>query len=242
MTPEEELRLYEEDVNAEENIRRAITDAYGGLKPELETIRAYEAQQFPAFYDAFHGYGAGTSAADLAPSTILENAWRDVAAKSAAAQVARDAFNVRQASMEDLIGRGLNQWQLGYTGAQNAYERWWQQQQAEEEKRRWEEQMALQRAAMARSAASAPGIVIPSPQTSQVDLERAIMDAYRDWNANVWNAGANKARNEQWNAGANAAWEKREKTSPTSTTSTGWKPTNSGYFSTKPPVRTGTSW
>ena len=164
MTPEEQLRVYESDVTPEANIRKSITDAYHDLRPELEALRTYEGQQFPAFYDAFHGYGAGTSASDLAPSTLLQNAWGNVGRKSATAQVARDVVDVRRNAMEDLIRQGLDQWKHGYMGAQNQHDRWWREQQAEEDRRRWEEQMALQREAMRRAGSrGTPGINVTPP-------------------------------------------------------------------------------
>lgn len=150
MTPEDNLRLYENDVNAEANIRKAISESFQNLKPEIELVQNYENQQFPAFYDAFHGYGAGTTAADLSPTTLLQNAWTNVGQKSTSANTARGVLDTRKAGMEDLIKTGINQWGLGYTGAQNQDARWWRQQQADEDRRRYEEQVELERQKLAR--------------------------------------------------------------------------------------------
>lgn len=203
MTPEEQLRIYENDINAERNIRDAITEAYNDLRPESEAVRTYESQQFPAFYDVFHGYGAGGGASDLSPTALLGNAWANVGQKSATAQVARDVFNTRQAGMEDLIGQALRQWQQGYAGAQSGYERWWREKQAEEDKRRWEAQMALERERMNRVGAGTPGIVIPQPPSTTPD-EQWMVDAY-----NAWLMDQKRKQNEQWNAAANEAWAKQ---------------------------------
>lgn len=183
MTPEDNLRLYESDVNAEENIRKAISEAYQNLRPEIELVQDYENQQFPSFYDAFHGYGAGTTATDLTPSTLLQNAWTNVGQKSASANTARGVLDVRKAGMEDLIKTGINQWGLGYTGAQNQYNRWWNAEQAAEAKRQFEEQMALERQKLARMGSGAdgtPGIVIPTPnQGGTPDLTTAYQNYLR---------------------------------------------------------------
>lgn len=121
---EKTLRAYENDSSAESTIRNAITKAYGNLKPELTTINTYENAQFPGFYnDLSTGYGAGTAASDLSPTSRLGNAWGEVGRLSTNANVARGILDVRQAGMEDLIKSGLNQWQLGYSGAQNAWDR-----------------------------------------------------------------------------------------------------------------------
>ena len=224
MSPEEQLRIYEQDTNAEENIRKAITDAYNGLKPEIDQVRMYENEQLPTFYNAFSGYGGGTGATDLSPTALLQRATGDVANLSTTAQVARDAFDIRRAGMEDLIGRGLNQWQQGYAGAQNAYDRWWTQQQAEEEKRRWEEQMALERARLNRmGGGGTPGVTIldPNPQP-QGPTEEEIIAAW-------------KLQNEQWNAGANKAWGNR-------TTNSTPTATSSGYFSSAPKATPAGTW
>jgi hypothetical protein len=39
--------------------------------------------------------------------------------------------------MEDLIKAGLNQWGAGYTGAQNAYDRWWEKKKFDESVRQF---------------------------------------------------------------------------------------------------------
>jgi len=179
-TPEEQLRIYEGDTNAERNIRDAITDAYNNLKPESEAVRTYESQQFPAFYDAFHGYGAGGGASDMSPTALLGNAWRNVGQKSATAQVARDVFNTRQAGMEDLISQAYRQWQHGYAGAQSGHDRWWREQQAEEDRRRWEEQMALERERMARMGSGTGAFNWSPPPQGAVD-EQWKVDAYNAW-------------------------------------------------------------
>jgi hypothetical protein len=223
MSPEEQLRIYEQDTNAEENIRKAITDAYGGLESEIDQVRMYENEQLPGFYNAFNGYGGGTGATDLSPTALLQRATGDVANLSTTAQVARDAFDIRRAGMEDLISSAYNQWQQGYAGAQNAYDRWWAQQQAEEERRRWEEQMALERARLARmGSGGTPGIVIPD-NTPETPSEQAIMDAYRKWNEEVWNKGANDAYNNR-------------------TTSSTPASTSSGYFSPAPTATPAGTW
>ncbi|HOM78211.1 MAG TPA: hypothetical protein PLT50_03355, partial [bacterium] len=102
MTPEEQVRLYEQDTNAEQKIRDAITKAYQDLRPESELVRTYENEQFPSFYSALSGYGVDSGLTDLSPLTLLQNAWNNQARMATAAQVARDAFDVRRAGMEDL--------------------------------------------------------------------------------------------------------------------------------------------
>lgn len=144
MTPEQELKLYESDTNAEQRIRDAITEAYGNLKEESNLVHTYENEQFPSFYSALNGYGA--QSAGLDPLTLLQNAWGEQGRMATAAQVARDAFGVREAGMKDLIKTGQNQWALGYQGAQNAYNRWWEQKQHED---------AMKEAARQRAAAAA---------------------------------------------------------------------------------------
>jgi hypothetical protein len=213
MSPEEQLALYEQDVNAEKNIRDAVTDAYKGLKPELELIRTFENRQFPAFYEAMHGYGAGTSATDLSPTTILQNALQNVGRQSTAAQVARDVFTTRQASMEDLIKTGVNQWKTGYGMADNAYNRWWQQKQHED-------QMALAREQMRRSGGTGGRTVNwPDMPTNTGPTEEQIIAAL-------------KLRNQDWNAGADAAWNKSRGTKQYTTASN-----PSGYFTPAPTAK-----
>jgi hypothetical protein len=132
MDIEQNLRAYESDTAPEATIRSVITDAYGSLKPELETIHKYETEQLPSFYDAYSGFGMGTGAADMSPLARLQSATGNVATKSALARTARDIFGTRKAGMEDLIGQTYRQWQSGYQGAQNAWQRWWQQKQHED--------------------------------------------------------------------------------------------------------------
>lgn len=136
------LRVYEQDTNPLRTVRDTITDAYQGLRPELETIHKYETEQLPAFYDAFSGFGMGTGAADIDPLSRMQFATGDVARKGALARTARDIFDTRQARMEDLIKDTYNQWQTGYGAAQNAWQRAWAQKQHED-------QMALEREKMA---------------------------------------------------------------------------------------------
>jgi len=168
MDIEETLRAYESDPTAESTIRKTITDAYQGLRPELETIAKYETEQLPSFYDAFSGYGMGTTAADLSPTSRLQAATQDVARKSALAQVARGIFGTRQAGMEDLIGQGVGQWQTGYGMAQNAYDRYIQQKQFDEQVRQFNASLA---------AGSGGGSYVPT-QTTEVD-------PVAQWNAKV---------------------------------------------------------
>lgn len=121
---EKTLRAYENDINAEKTIRNAVTDAYGSLKPELETIQRYENEQFPQFYNTLSsGYGMGTDAASMSPTARLGTAWGDVGRLSTNANVARGVLDVRRAGMEDLIASLLKKWELGYGGAQNAWDR-----------------------------------------------------------------------------------------------------------------------
>jgi hypothetical protein len=148
MTPEEQVKLYEQDTNAEQKIRDAITKAYQDLQPESELVRTYENEQFPSFYSALSGYGADTGLTDLSPLTLLQNAWNNQARMATVAQVARDAFDVRRAGMEDLIKTGVSQWATGYQGAQNAYDRWLEERRMEEQKRQFEAQLALERERM----------------------------------------------------------------------------------------------
>jgi len=165
MSPEEQLAIYEKDTNAEANIRKAITEAYQDLKPESELVHTYENSQFPSFYSTLNGYGTG--AADLSPTAQLQNAWGEVGRRSTSANVARDVFDVRRAGMEDLIKSGMNQWQQGYTGAQNSWQRWWAQKQHED-------QMRIQRAQIAAMNVNRP---TPTPTPTPVDPQ-SIIDAY----------------------------------------------------------------
>lgn len=185
MTPEEQLKLYENDVNAEANIRDAITKAYQDLRPESELVHTYENEQFPSFYGEMSGYG--TSAADLSPTRLLQNAWGNAGRKSTSAQVARDVFDVRRAGMEDLIKSGLNQWNQGYTGAQNAWQRWWAQKQHEDQMR------------LANRQLQNTGIKMPTI----TDEQRA--EAYRLYIADM------NAKNAVYNKGADEAYAKYAK-------------------------------
>ena len=178
MTPEDNIRLYEQDTNAEQKIRDAITGAYQNLKPESELVNTYENEQFPSFYSGMSGYGADTGLTNLDPLTLLQNAWGEQSRMATAAQVARDAFDIRNAGMEDLIKTGVGQWATGYQGAQNAYDRWWAQKQHED-------QMALARAQMRRSSLN-PSPVAPRGLTPEQEAElRAAYEEERRYNENV---------------------------------------------------------
>lgn len=194
MTPEEQVRLYEQDTNAEQKIRDAITKAYQDLRPESELVRTYENEQFPSFYSALSGYGVDSGLTDLSPLTLLQNAWNNQARMATAAQVARDAFDVRRAGMEDLIKTGVSQWATGYQGAQNAYDRWLEQ-------KRHEDEMALAREQMRRASSGGGGsFVIPPPPSGMNEAELA-------W----YLAAVDQAKKqEQWNAKANEAWNKAQ--------------------------------
>lgn len=176
MSPEEQLKLYESDVNAEQRIRDAITKSYGDLKEESDLVHTYENEQFPSFYSALNGYGA--QSAGLDPLTLLQNAWGEQGRMATAAQVARDAFDIRKAGMEDLIKTTQNQWAMGYQGAQNAYDRWWAQKQHED---------ALKEAARQRAAAYAAANVArnytptptPGPQSNQDRLRNLYQQGIR---------------------------------------------------------------
>ena len=120
---EKMLGAYENDSAVERTIRDSITGAYGNLRPEIETVRKYETEQLPAFYNAYSGYGMGTGAADLDPLARMQAASGDVARKSALGRTARDIFDVSKAGMEDLIGEGMRQWERGYGMAQNKWGR-----------------------------------------------------------------------------------------------------------------------
>ncbi len=196
MTPEEQVRLYEQDTNAEQKIRDAITKAYQDLRPEFELVRTYENEQFPSFYSALSGYGVDSGLTDLSPLTLLQNAWKNQARMATAAQVARDAFDVRRAGMEDLIKTGVSQWATGYQGAQNAYDRWWAQKQHED-------QMALAREQMRRATSGGGGVnAVPPPPPGMNEAELAWFLAAVD---QAEKQGA-------WNAKANEAWEKAQTT------------------------------
>ena len=174
MSPEETLKLYESDVNAEQKIRDAVTKSFGNLKEESDLIHTYENQQFPSFYNSMNGYGS--QSAGLDPLTLLQNAWGEQARMATAAQVARDAFDVRKASLDDSVKNYQNQWSMGYQGAQNAYDRWWAQKQHED---------AMKEAARQRAAAYAgytnQGINIPDPttQTTEEDPFELIKKAWQ---------------------------------------------------------------
>lgn len=148
---EQQLRAFENDVNAEKNIRDAITKAYGGLKPELETINTYENEQFPAFYDVFQGGDMG--AAGLDPATRLANAWREAGRASTSANVARGAFDVRRAGMEDLIASALKDRMERYAMLESSWNR------------------AMQRAQLARSGSGRSGAVNPWADLKIVDTD-----------------------------------------------------------------------
>ena len=194
MTPEEQVKLYEQDTNAEQKIRDAITKAYQDLQPESELVRTYENEQFPSFYSALSGYGADTGLTDLSPLTLLQNAWNNQARMATVAQVARDAFDVRRAGMEDLIKTGVSQWATGYQGAQNAYDRWWAQKQHED-------QMALAREQMRRATSGGGGVnAVPPPPPGMNEAELAWFLAAVD---QAEKQGA-------WNAKANEAWKKAQ--------------------------------
>jgi len=158
MDIEQNLRAYESDIAPEATIRKIITDAYGSLKPELETIHKYETEQMPTFYDAFSGYGMGTGAADMSPLARLQSASEDVARKSALARTARDVFGVNKASMEDLIGQSYRQWQSGYQGAQNA----------------WQRQMAEKQLAAQKAATAAANRRINIPQSPGLNIQPVV--------------------------------------------------------------------
>lgn len=150
MTPEETLRAYEQGPSDVEGmIRDQITNAYGNLEPQIRDVRHYETSQLPTFYNQFvGGYGMGTGAADLSPAQRMAMAGEAVGRQATLGRTARDILDVRRASLEDLVGKAQANYDRGYQGAQNAYNRWWQEQQAAEDKRRFEQQMALQRASL----------------------------------------------------------------------------------------------
>ena len=193
MTPEENIRLYEQDTNAEQKIRDAITGAYQNLKPESELVNTYENEQFPSFYSGMSGYGADTGLTNLDPLTLLQNAWGEQSRMATAAQVARDAFDIRKAGMEDLIKTGVGQWATGYQGAQNAYDRWWAQKQHKD-------QMALAREQMRRAYSGNTG---GGGVTDDGGLPPEVV-------AEMWRlkVEADKKAQAEWNAGAEAARSK----------------------------------
>ena len=195
MTPEEQVKLYEQDTNAEQKIRDAITGAYKDLQPESELVRTYENEQFPSFYSALSGYGVDSGLTGLSPLTLLQNAWKNQARMATAAQVARDAFDVRRAGMEDLIKTGVSQWATGYQGAQNAYDRWWAQKQHED-------QMALAREQMRRALSGGGGVAVPPPPSGMTAEELAWYLAAKD----------QAEKQEKWNEKANEAWNKAQTT------------------------------
>lgn len=193
MTPEDNIRLYEQDTNAEQKIRDAITGAYQNLKPESELVNTYENEQFPSFYSGMSGYGADTGLTNLDPLTLLQNAWGEQSRMATAAQVARDAFDIRNAGMEDLIKTGVGQWATGYQGAQNAYDRWFQQKQFEEQQRQFNAQLAASRGGGGGNGGA----------NAYDDFEAKLLE--EAWRLKV--EAGNKAQ-DQWNAGANAAYNK----------------------------------
>lgn len=140
------LRAYEADApGVEKFIRDSILGAVDSYRPELESVRNYEQSQLPAFFNSFSGYGMGTGASDLSPTTRLASAMKDVSRQATMGMTARDVLDARKARVEDLIAQTYGQWQAGYSAQQNAWQRAWQEKQAEEERRRWEAEMALQR-------------------------------------------------------------------------------------------------
>ena len=140
------LRAYEADApGVEKFIRDSILGAVDSYRPELESVRNYEQSQLPAFFNSFSGYGMGTGASDLSPTTRLASAMGDVSRQATMGMTARDVLDARKARVEDLIAQTYGQWQAGYSAQQNAWQRAWQEKQAEEERRRWEAEMALQR-------------------------------------------------------------------------------------------------
>lgn len=141
------LRAYEADApGVEKFIRNSILDAVDSYRPELESVRNYEQSQLPAFFNSFNsGYGMGTGASDLSPTTRLASAMGDVSRQATMGMTARDVLDARKARVEDLIAQTYGQWQAGYNAQQSAWQRAWQEKQAEEERRRWEAEMALQR-------------------------------------------------------------------------------------------------
>ena len=220
MSPEEQLAIYEKDTNAEANIRKAITEAYQDLKPESELVHTYENSQFPSFYSTLNGYGTG--AADLSPTAQLQNAWGEVGRRSTSANVARDVFDVRRAGMEDLIKSGMNQWNQGYTGAQNAWQRWWAQKQHED-------QMRMQRAQIAAANRNIPQ---PGLTPEQIAAAWKLKVAAGEEAQKNWNSGADAARNRTNSTSASTVnssplggYTTRQSTQPAMST-------NSGYFNT----------
>ncbi len=165
------LQAYEQGGGgAEKTIRDSITDSYQGLRPEAESIRRYEQEQLPAFYDAFSGFGMGTTARDLDPLTRLQHASRDAAGKATQAMTSRDMFDTRKARMEDLISSALRSYQTGYGMTQAGEQRQWRDSQAEEDKRRWEAEMELRRQAANRQGT--PPTVMPDTPTVQSQLDQ----------------------------------------------------------------------
>jgi hypothetical protein len=166
MTPEEALKAYEQGPSDVEGyISDAVNKAYGNLEKELQTVRHYETQQLPKFYETFvggpsGGYGIGYGAADISPAAKMQMAADEVGRQATLGRTARDVLAQRKASIEDLVGRGVGIWQTGYGMKQNAYDRWWQQQQAAQQQKNWEAQMALERERMNRASSgygSLPG-------------------------------------------------------------------------------------
>jgi hypothetical protein len=176
------LKGFEQNPDVSGFIRDTISKSYGDLKPEIQTLAQYEDATLPSFYNAFSGYGMGTSAADMDPTAQMARAMSDVARQSAMAQTARGVLDTRRATMEDLIGRWQDTWKTGYGMARDAYGRAfdmvgrddtlgqqaWNRGQADRTfdygvsrdaiaDQQWEAQMELQRQAAARAGAQNTG-------------------------------------------------------------------------------------
>jgi len=161
MDPEQTLKAYENDANAKETIRKAISGAYEDLRPELELVHGYETAGMPTFYNSFNtGYGMGTGADQMDPLARLNSASQNVALKSAAARTARGVLDTRRAGMENLIGDTWEQWNVNRQNAKDAYDRWFAKKQYEESIRQFEEQMKLQRYIASRSGGGGGGTTI----------------------------------------------------------------------------------
>lgn len=165
MSPEEALKAYEQGPSDVEGyISDAVNTAYGNLEKELQTVRHYENEQLPQYYNTFvngpaGGYGMGYGAADISPAMKMQLASQEVGRQATLAQTARDVLAQRKASLEDLVGRGVNIWQTGYGMQQNAYDRWWAEQQASQQQANWEKEMALrqQQLRASQQVAQMPG-------------------------------------------------------------------------------------
>lgn len=161
MDPEQTLKAYENDANAKETIRKAISGAYEDLRPELELVHGYETAGMPTFYNSFNsGYGMGTGADQMDPLARLNSASQNVALKSAAARTARGVLDTRRAGMENLIGDTWEQWNVNRQNAQSAYDRWFAKKQYEESIRQFEEQLKLQKYIASRSGGGGGGTTI----------------------------------------------------------------------------------